>query len=69
MLNVMPLPVNCKCGASARIRYKIPVVWVECRRKCGMHTAYYPDEKMVHDPESEEKAIMEWNKMIQSNKK
>lgn len=64
MDKVMPLPINCKCGASARIRYKIPVVWVECRRHCGMKTGYYPDKKMVHDPDSETEAINEWNRMV-----
>lgn len=64
----MPMLLNCKCGASARIRYKIHVTWIECRRKCGFHTAYYPDEHMVRDPESEAKAIAEWNKMVSAIK-
>lgn len=64
---VVPTPMNCVCGASARIRYRIPVVWIECRKKCGMRTRYYPDVNSVRDPESEDKAILEWNRMVSNN--
>ena len=53
----------CKCGAGARIRYKIPVTWVECRRKCGVHTSYYVDNKEQFDPEARQLAIDEWNRI------
>ena len=33
----------CKCGADARIRYRMPFTWVECKKKCGMRTGYYVD--------------------------
>lgn len=61
---VKPLPMNCKCGASARVRYKIPVTWVECRKKCGMQTGYYSDFYEQNDPEAREKAIRCWNSMM-----
>lgn len=64
MEQLMPLPLACKCGASARIRYKIPVVWVECRKGCGMKTGYHVDKKIPHDPESEAEAIVEWNRIV-----
>ena len=62
-----PEPVRCVCGALARIRYRIPVTWVECKKKCGMQTGYYPDGYEQCDPEAREKAIMEWNAMISQN--
>jgi hypothetical protein len=61
---VMPSPMQCSCGAYPRIRYRIPVVWVECRRKCGMKTGFYPDKAGTHDPDSEAEAIMAWNRMV-----
>lgn len=65
MERLMPTPMNCKCGAYPRIRYKIPVVWVECRKKCGMKTGYFVDKTMPHDPDSEAEAIKAWNRMVQ----
>ena len=65
MSKLMPLPMNCVCGSYARVRYKIPVVWVECRKKCGMKTGYYVDKNIPHDPDSEEEAINAWNRMVQ----
>lgn len=67
MNKVMSLPMNCVCGSYARIRYKIPVVWVECRKKCGMKTGYYVDKTVPHDPDSEEEAIQAWNRMVQKH--
>ena len=62
--NVMPLPMNCKCGAAARVRYKIPVTWVECKKKCGMQTGFFTDKFEQRDSESEKNAILEWNRMV-----
>lgn len=64
---IMPLPMKCSCGAYPRIRYKVPVVWVECRKKCGMKTGYFPDKTVPHDPESEAEAILAWNKAVLKN--
>lgn len=58
-------PVHCRCGAVARIRYRIPVTWVECKKKCGMMTGYYVDGYEQNDLEAKEKAILEWNRMMQ----
>lgn len=60
-------PLRCPCGAIARIRYKIPVTWVECKRKCGRHTCYYPDIEEQHDPVAVQKAVAEWNRMVEKN--
>ena len=67
MDKVMSLPLNCVCGGAARVRYKIPVVWVECRKKCGRKTGYFVDKAIPHDPDSEEEAIQAWNRMVQEN--
>lgn len=64
MDNTILKPVNCKCGSPARVRYKIPVTWVECKKKCGMKTGFYVDGYEQRDPEAENKAIMEWNRMV-----
>ena len=55
----------CKCGSGARIRYNLPMTWVECRKKCGFKTHYYYDVKEQCDRESRELAIDEWNRMVQ----
>ena len=55
---------KCVCGYPARVRYRIPVTWVECKNKCGMKTGYFPDINEQADPESREKAIAEWNRMV-----
>ena len=56
--------MDCKCGSEARVRYKIPYYWVECKRKCGMKTGFYPDKKEVRDPQSEDEAVKAWNRMM-----
>lgn len=61
------LPSKCRCGAESRVRYRIPVTWVECRKKCGMRTGFYPDINEQHDPEAVDKAINEWNRMVSKN--
>jgi hypothetical protein len=57
-------PLHCKCGAEARIRYRMPVFWVECKRKCGMRTGYFSDWYEQLDPESREEAVKAWNRMV-----
>lgn len=49
------------CGAPGRVRYRIPVFWVECKKKCGAQTGYFPDWEEQCDPASKEKAINAWN--------
>lgn len=60
-------PLPCKCGAIARIRYRMPVTWVECKRKCGMRTGYFCDGYEQFDPEAREEAVKAWNRMVQKN--
>ena len=57
----------CKCGAGARIRYRMPFTWVECKKKCGMYTHQYCDGYEQFDPESRKMAIDEWNRMVKQN--
>lgn len=60
-------PLKCRCGADARIRYKIPVFWVECRKKCGMRTGYHADGYDQFDPLAKEEAVKDWNRMVQKD--
>lgn len=62
-------PKRCSCGAIARIRYRMPVTWVECKRKCGMHTGYYIDGNEYGDPEALKKAVEEWDSIVNKNTK
>ena len=57
-------PDKCKCGADARIRYKKPFTWVECKKKCGMKTGCYCDIIGEPDPHSQLQAITAWNRMV-----
>ena len=60
-------PLNCNCGAKARVRYNMPYTWVECKKKCGMHTGVYCDGYEQNDPEARRKAIADWNRMVKKN--
>ena len=55
---------KCRCGYPARIRYRIPVTWVECKNKCGMRTGYFPDINEQADPDARNKAVEAWNRMV-----
>jgi len=57
-------PKLCKCGAKARIRYRIPYFWVECDKKCGMKTGFHADGDEQYDPRAKAKAVVEWNRMV-----
>lgn len=54
----------CKCGADARKRYKDPYVWIECRKKCGMHTGFYSRNDKFCTKEAEDDAVKAWNRMV-----
>lgn len=54
----------CKCGADARVRYRMPFTWVECKKKCGIRTGVFCDGYEQCDPESRRKAIETWNKIV-----
>lgn len=60
-------PLHCSCGAVARVRYRMPLTWVECKRKCGIHTGYYRDTDDPNDFEPVRKAVIEWNRMVSKN--
>ena len=55
-------PCKCKCGAVARIRYKDPYVWVECKNKCGNKSGYHFVFLSTEIEKAEEQAIASWNK-------
>ena len=64
--------LDCKCGANARYRYKIPVHWVECsRKKCpyDMRTGYFQDTCTGFDQLARDRAFIEWNKMVLTTEK
>lgn len=66
--NTMSWLCRCsKCGGLPRLRYKIPLVWIECSKKCGMKTGYYADKRVPHDPASEAEAAEEWNRMVKTD--
>ena len=55
-------PIPCVCGAEARVRYKAPFAWVECKKKCGMTSGYVGDKAGEYArPETEQAAIVRWN--------
>ena len=57
-------PNRCVCGGAARVRFKDPYVWVECKKKCGMKTGSF----MVFVKEiAEQDAIKQWNKVVQQD--
>ena len=50
------------CGGTAKVRYKMPYTWVECKR-CGLMGAQISDWYEQRDPESRKAAIEDWNTM------
>ena len=58
------IPNKCTCGADARVRYRIPFFWVECKKKCGMKTGFHCDGYEQCDPEAREAAVKDWNRMV-----
>ena len=52
-----------RCGGAAKIRYRIPFTWVECK-KCHLQSETIPDYGCEQrDPESRAIAIEDWNTM------
>ena len=54
----------CRCGADARMRHKDPYVWVECRKKCGVHTRYLFEYTSAERRKNEQRVIREWNGLV-----
>lgn len=48
------------CGKQAKVRYRMPYTWVECKKKCTK-TGYYINGYEQNDPEARARAIAEWN--------
>lgn len=51
-----------RCGGKAKVRYKQPYTWVECK-KCGLASSPFPDWEEQCDPEARATAIEDWNTM------
>lgn len=62
MVNNKLLP--CKCGADARIRYKDPYVWCECKKKCGMSSGYIFIFLSTEIDEAKKFAVKQWNDKV-----
>ena len=64
-------PVNCKCGAKARVRSKGEYAWVECSsKKCNMQSGFVhfiKDSKFNMKELCMEEAITLWNRMIKKS--
>lgn len=58
----------CKCGADARIRFRDPYVWVECKKKCGMKSGYIFEFVPAERWKSEQKAVDDWNRLVGENR-
>ena len=56
---------KCKCGGKARIRKKKGVLWIHCN-KCNISTGVYVDLKEPFDTKAEERAAIEWNRMVKN---
>ena len=54
---IKPCPI---CGRAAKVRYKMPYTWVECKKKCTA-SGYFIDGYEQCDPEARARAIAEWN--------
>ena len=55
-----------RCGKQAKVRYRMPYTWVQCK-KCEMRTGYYVDGYEQQDYESRMQAIAEWNNLKKGN--
>lgn len=61
-MDTIELLVCSECGHTAKIRYRTPANWVECRNKmCRKTTHKYVDYYGARDPEAVDYAVMEWN--------
>ncbi|MCQ2088479.1 MAG: Lar family restriction alleviation protein [Bacilli bacterium] len=58
MIELKPCPI---CYSEAKVRYKMPFSWVECKNKyCGFHTQLYGDWYEQGDGKIE--SIEAWNR-------
>lgn len=57
----------CKCGSDARVRYRLPYYWVECKKKCGMKTGFHLDVFNQCNPKAKQEAIEEWNRLVRES--
>ena len=61
-------PMKCTCGAAARVRFKDPYVWVECKNKCGKKSGFYFIFLSTEKEKAENEAVKEWNEKIEKVK-
>ena len=50
-----------------RLQSNNEYTWVECKKKCGMKTGVYHKFIKQHDQMAEDRAIMDWNRMVKQN--
>lgn len=64
-------PMNCRCGAKARVRTKGEYAWVECSsKKCNMQSGFVhfiKDGKFDMKELATGHAIDLWNKEVRKN--
>lgn len=63
MEDIKPCPV---CGKQAKVRYRMPYTWIECKKKCTM-SGYYIDWDEQCDPKARSQAISDWNAIPRKN--
>lgn len=54
----------CKCGADARIRFRDPYIWIECKKKCGMRSGFIFEFVSAERWKAEQQAVEEWNRLV-----
>ena len=61
----MTYPIEkCKCGADGRLRKSGAYVWVECKKKCGVHTGSYKETDIET---AKAMAVAYWNRLVKKD--
>ena len=55
---------KCKCGAKGRLRTSEEYAWVECKKKCGVHTGLYREENIEI---AKQKVVAYWNRLVKKD--
>ena len=61
----MGYPVEkCKCGSDGRLRKSGEYAWVECKKKCGVHTGLYRE---IDIETAKAMAVAYWNRLVKKD--